>query len=145
MADSCSAFALDKDRPVLPLLGNLGQNIAHDTSRCHEAMAFTFKDTDLTAAHRLTKPLDILRWNARVFAAMVDHHRSRDIHVAESNCLATLEAGQQINCRVGVGGGQLPDLVGETSIIVTLSFDFVLWRLCARPESRVTFSVRRGV
>lgn len=74
MDGSGSAFALDKDRPILPLLGNLGQDIAHDTSRCHEAVAFAFEDPDLAAAHRLAKPLDILHWNAGVFAAMVHHH-----------------------------------------------------------------------
>lgn len=74
MAGSGSAFALDKDRPVLPLLGNLGQYISHDTSRCHEAVAFPFKDPDLAAAHCLAKPLDILHWNTGVFASMMDHH-----------------------------------------------------------------------
>lgn len=74
MADSGSAFALDKDRPVLPLLSNLSQDIAHDTSRCHKAVAFAFEDPDLAAAHRLAEPLDILHWNAGVLATMVDYH-----------------------------------------------------------------------
>lgn len=142
MAGSRPSFTLDQSRPVFPLLGNLCQDTTHDTGRRHETVTFAFKDSHFAAPHGLAQPLDILHRYASVLAAVLDDHRSGDIHVAKSDGLATLKADQQINGWVGIGRGELPDLVSESSVVVNLPLALFSWRFGARAERRVASSVR---
>lgn len=138
---SRSPFTLDQGRPVFPLLGNFGQDTTHDTGGGHETVALAFKDSYLAAPHGLAQPLDILHRHASVLAAVLDDHRSGDVHVAESDGLATLKTDQEINGRVGLGRGELPDLVSESSVVVNLPLAFFFGRFGARAEGRIASSV----
>jgi hypothetical protein len=100
----CSTFALDDGGPVLPLLGDFGENTAHHSGRGHETMTFALEDPHFTAPHRFAQPLDVVHGHTSVFAAMVDDHGSSDIHVTEANGLAAFQTCQEINSRVGICG-----------------------------------------
>lgn len=142
MGGSRPPFTLDQGRPVLPLLGDFRQNTTHDTGGSHETVAFAFEDSHLAAPHGLAEPLDILHRHASVFAAVLNDHRPGDINVAESDGLTPLKADQQINGWVGVGRGELPDLVSESGVVVNLPLAFVFGRFGTRAEGRIASSVR---
>lgn len=142
LLSSRPASTLDDGRPVLPLLGNLSQNTAHDTRRSHKTVTFALENSHLAASHSLAQPLDIFDGHASVLASVVDHGCSCNIHVAESDGLATFQADQKINGGIGISSGQRPNLMSESSVIVPLPLQLFLGRLGARSESCIAFSIR---
>lgn len=138
---TATSSSLDHRRPVLPFLGDFAQHIAHDNSRCHQAMAFTLEDANFTPPHRPAQPPDIVHRNARVAAPVVDNDFSVNVNVTETNCLSALKADQQVHSWIGIGCRQFPDPVRQSGIIFRLAFAFSILR---SQGSRVIIGTWRG-
>lgn len=141
MMSSSFPFALDDSRPVLPLFGDFRQHTAHHAGRGHEAVALAFEDSNLTAPHGLAKPLHILYGHPRVLGTMLNNHRSCDVDIAKADGLPTLKADQEVNRRVGIGRGELPNPVGKPSVIVNLSLTIFFGGLGTGTKGRIASSV----
>lgn len=85
-------------------------------------MAFALEDPDFASTHRLAQPPDVVNRNPSISASVVDDHGSVNVNIAEANRLPTLQADQQVNRWVRIGRRQLPDLVGESVVVVALTF-----------------------
>lgn len=83
-------------------------------------MTLAHKDPHFTPSHQLPEPLDVLHRHPRVPAAVVDQHRAVDVDVSEADRLSPLEAHEQVDRRVGVGGGEIPDGLRQTRVVCRL-------------------------
>ena len=134
--------ALYDGGPILPLFGDFGEDVAHHFGGGHEPVSLTLEDAHLTTSHGLAEPLDILNGHASILAAVVDDSRPCDVHIPEPDRLAPFQTHQEIHCRVGIGSGESPDVVCQSGVVVTLSFQLILDSLCRSVEGRIAMSVR---
>ena len=106
--------------PILPLLRNLHHHGTHHGGASHQPVAFTLQHSHLAPLHRLAQPPHVLDWHPRVSAPVMYHDGPGNVDVAEADGLAPLQAHQEVDCRVGARGRELPDFVGETRVIYCL-------------------------
>ena len=103
--------------PVLPILGHVHEDRAHDSGTGHQAVALAFEDSHLTALHCLAKPLHVLNRDTSIAGSMVNNNRPGYINIAEADGMSAFQANQEINRRVRSGSGQLPYSMSQPRII----------------------------